>query len=88
VGYVIAAIILVLIVATAVTWAVLSASRRQRQASIAAPDRNTPLGDTDQHADVDQGAAGRPPGGGEGEAEGDRDRPSVPESERLQDRGR
>lgn len=65
-GYVIAAIILLLIVAVGVTFLVLNATRRQRQASaadrdygegtpgsdmaIVAPDENTPLGDTDQHA--------------------------------------
>jgi hypothetical protein len=65
-GYVIAAVILLLIVAAGVTVLVLNATRRQRQASaadseygegtpgsdmaIVAPDDKTPLGDTDQHA--------------------------------------
>ena len=65
-GYVIAAILVLLIVAAGVTFFVLNATRRERQASaadsdygegtpgsdaaIVAPDENTPLGDTDQHA--------------------------------------
>jgi hypothetical protein len=65
-GYVIAAIIVLLIVGAGVTVLVLNATRRQRQAAAADPqygegtpgsdmaivaaDENTPLGDTDQHA--------------------------------------
>src|SRR5918999_2395138 len=65
-GYVIAAIIVLLIVGAGVAVLVLNATRRQRQASaadreygegtpgtdmaIVAADENTPLGDTDQHA--------------------------------------
>jgi hypothetical protein len=49
-GYVIAGILVVLIVAVAIAIAVRRATERKGQASIAAPDSNTPLGDTDQHA--------------------------------------
>jgi hypothetical protein len=49
-GYVIAAILVVLIVAVGIAIAVRRATDRKGQAAIAAPDRNTPLGDTDQHA--------------------------------------
>jgi hypothetical protein len=66
-GYVIAGILVVLIVAVAVAIAVRRATERKGQAAIAAPDSNTPLGDTDQHAGeqtregvtVDQPEAGR-----------------------------
>jgi hypothetical protein len=66
-GYVIAAILVLLIVAAGVTFFVLGAARRERgsaaadsshgegtpgsEAAIVAPDDRTPLGDTDQHAD-------------------------------------
>ena len=66
-GYVIAAILVLLIVTAGVTLFVLSATRRNRQSAVAdsshgegtpgsetaivAPDDRTPLGDTDQHAD-------------------------------------
>jgi hypothetical protein len=113
-GYVIAAILVLLIVAAGVTFFVLSATRRNRQSAaadsshgegtpgsetaIVTPDDQTPLGDTDQHADEpaeghggvrapERGSA--PPAGGGGiggEAEGGR--PVTPESERLADRGR
>jgi hypothetical protein len=65
-GYVIAAILVLLIVAAGVTFFMLRATRSQRQpaasdsgygggtpgsdAAIVAPDEGTPLGDTDQHA--------------------------------------
>jgi hypothetical protein len=49
-GYVIAGILVVLIVAAAITFFVRSATTRTGQAEIAAPDEGTPLGDTDQHA--------------------------------------
>jgi hypothetical protein len=65
-GYVIAAIVVLLIVAAGVTFFVLKATRTGRQpaaadsghgegvpgtdAAIVAPDERTPLGDTDQHA--------------------------------------
>jgi hypothetical protein len=65
-GYVIAALLVLLIVGAGVTVLVLNATRRQGQASatdneygegtpgsdmaIVAADDNTPLGDTDQHA--------------------------------------
>jgi hypothetical protein len=49
-GYVIAAILVLLIVAAGVTFFVLRAARGRNEAAIAKPDRNTPLGDTDQHA--------------------------------------
>ena len=48
-GYVIAGILVVLIVAAAIAFFVTSATRRKGQASIAAPD-STPLGDTEEHA--------------------------------------
>lgn len=113
-GYVFAAILVLLIVAVGVTFFVLSATRRNRQeaaadsthgegtpgsdAAIVTPDDETPLGDTDQHADTpEEGhgggtapARGSVPaagtGGLAGEAEGGR--PVTPESERLADRGR
>jgi hypothetical protein len=49
-GYVIAAILVLLIVAAGVTFFVMRATRTGQEAAIAAPDENTPLGDTDQHA--------------------------------------
>jgi hypothetical protein len=49
-GYVIIAIILVLIVAAGITVFVRSATTRKGQATIAAPDEGTPLGDTEEHA--------------------------------------
>jgi hypothetical protein len=49
-GYVIAAILVLLIVAAGVTFFVLRSTKTGREASIAQPDPNTPLGDTDQHA--------------------------------------
>jgi hypothetical protein len=77
-GYVAVAILVLLIVAAAVTFFVLSAARRQRPAAIAAPDDETPAGDTDQHADQvprERGPAGGSAGGEAGlggEAEGSR----------------
>jgi hypothetical protein len=49
-GYVIAAILVVLIVAAAIAVWVRGATARKGQATIAAPDEGTPLGDTEQHA--------------------------------------
>jgi hypothetical protein len=49
-GYVIAGILVVVIVAAAIGIWVRSATARKGQAQIAAPDEGTPLGDTDQHA--------------------------------------
>lgn len=49
-GYVIAAILVLLIVAAGVTFFVLRAARGRNQAAIVEPDKNTPLGDTDQHS--------------------------------------
>src|ERR1044071_2290545 len=49
-GYVIAAIIVVLIVGAGIVVFVRSATSRKGQATIAAPDEGTPLGDTSQHA--------------------------------------
>jgi hypothetical protein len=49
-GYVIAGILVVLIVAVGITIFVRSATARKGQAQIAAPDEGTPLGDTEQHA--------------------------------------
>jgi hypothetical protein len=116
-GYVIAAILVVVIVGAGVTVLMLSATRRQRRASVAdsdygegtpgseaaivAPDDNTPLGDTDQHAgeqtrsgetvrdqDADRGGgtAAAGEGGVGGEAEGGRT--VTPESERLANKPR
>jgi hypothetical protein len=48
-GYVIAGILVVLIVAAAIAIAVRSATERRGQAAVAAPD-STPLGDTEEHA--------------------------------------
>jgi hypothetical protein len=96
-GYVIAAILVLLIVAVGVTFFVLGAARRQRQASIVAPDDQTPLGDTVEHSGekADEGEGTPRPGGsvppagaggvgGEGESGG----PVGPESERLANRPR
>jgi hypothetical protein len=49
-GYVIAAILVVLIVAAGIAVFVRSATARKGQARIAAPDEGTPLGDTTEHA--------------------------------------
>jgi hypothetical protein len=82
-GYVIAALLVLLIVAAGVTFFVLKAARTQRQsaaadqthgegvpgsdAAIVAPDERTPLGDTDQHHG-EQTAEGETVAGQEGEA--------------------
>jgi hypothetical protein len=85
-GYVIAAIILVLIVGAFVFFMVNSATRKsnvsdatdpgadQNPLGIVGSDRETPAGDTGQHADEDAGGAddphiARPVVGGEGEGE-------------------
>jgi hypothetical protein len=99
-GYVIAGILLLLIVAAGVTFMVLSATRRQRdaaasdsdlgrgtpgtEAAIVAPDDRTPVGDTDQ-VSGEQRTEGTPPDA-RGHAEDGRR--VVPESERLADRER
>jgi hypothetical protein len=91
-GYVIAAIVLLLIVAAGVTFLMLNATRRQGRAAAAdsehgrgtpgsdaaimAPDDNTPLGDTDQHAG-EQTTEGRTVAGQDGEG-GEPARGSVP----------
>src|SRR3954453_2808346 len=49
-GYVIAAILVVLIVTAGIAVFVRSATARKGQATIAAPDEGTPLGDTSEHA--------------------------------------
>jgi hypothetical protein len=49
-GYVIAGILVVLIVAAGIAFFLNSAMNRRGQATIAAPDEGTPLGDTGQHA--------------------------------------
>jgi hypothetical protein len=90
-GYVIAAILVLLIVGAGITFMVLNATRRQRQASatdselgrgtpgseaaIVAPDDNTPLGDTDQHSE-EQTQEGRPVSQRESERSGGGARPS------------
>jgi len=100
-GYVIAGILVLLVVAAGVTFMVLSATRRQRdaaagdsdygggtpgtEAAIVAPDDNTPLGDTDQ-VSGEQGTD-RAPAPPDGPSPGD-DRRVVPESERLANRKR
>lgn len=68
-GYVIAGIIVLLIVAAGITVLVLNATRRQRQESIVGADENTPLGDTDQHAGK-QTQAGTTVGGQDAERSG------------------
>jgi hypothetical protein len=89
-GYVIAGILVLLIVAAGVTMLVLNATRRQRQASaadsdygegtpgseaaIVAPDENTPLGDTDQHAG-EQTRSGETVGGQDADRSGGTGRP-------------
>jgi hypothetical protein len=91
-GYVIAAILVLLIVAAGVTFFVLKAARTGRQsaaaddthgkgipgtdAAIVAPDEQTPLGDTDQHAG-EQTTEGRTVAGQEGQR-GEPARGSVP----------
>jgi hypothetical protein len=81
-GYVIAAVLVLLIVAAGVTFFVLRSTRTGRQsaaadrtegegvpgseAAIVAPDERTPLGDTDQHAG-EQTPEGRTVAGREGE---------------------
>jgi hypothetical protein len=49
-GYVIAGILVVAIVAAGIAVFVRSATARKGQAQIASPDEGTPLGDTEQHA--------------------------------------
>jgi hypothetical protein len=91
-GYVIAAILVLLIVAAGVTFFVLKSTRTGRQsaaaesghgegvpgsdAAIVAPDEQTPLGDTDQHAG-EQTTEGRTVAGQDGEG-GAPARGSVP----------
>ena len=90
-GYVIAGIIVLLIVAAGITVLVLNATRRQRQPSaadrdygegtpgsdmaIVASDENTPLGDTDQHAG-EQTREGRTVGGQDADRAGGTGRPA------------
>ena len=85
-GYVIAAILVLLIVAAGVTFFVLRATRTRREspASIVKPDDRTPLGDTDQHRGEPTSSDGRRVIGGEAEGSG----AVEPESERLADRPR
>ena len=49
-GYVIAAILVVLIVGAGIAFFMSNAMNRRGQATIAAPDEGTPLGDTGEHA--------------------------------------
>ncbi len=49
-GYVIAAIIVVLVVVAGISLFVRAATTRKGQATIAAPDEGSPLGDTSEHA--------------------------------------
>ena len=74
-GYVIAAIILVLIVGAFIFFMVNNATRKtnvsdaedpgadQNSLSVIGSDSETPAGDTSQHADEDAGGAGRTAGG-------------------------
>jgi hypothetical protein len=84
-GYVIAGILVVLIVAAAIAFFVRGATTNSGQATIAAPDEGTPVGTTDQHAEPDDarrrseadkpaspGIGGAGEGGVGGEAEGSR----------------
>jgi hypothetical protein len=90
-AYVIAGIVVVLIVAAGIAVFVRRATEGRGQAAIAAPDDNTPVGDTDQHSDVqpahDRGEGGAGGAGGTG-GEGEGSRPVTPESERLANRPR
>jgi hypothetical protein len=83
-GYVIAAILVVLIVAAAIVFFVRGAARRSNVSeagdprAIVAPDRESPLGSTSQHAEPENGGGerthddrpdvARPVDGGEAEA--------------------
>jgi hypothetical protein len=82
-GYVIAAVIVLVIVAIGVALFVAGAARRQRPAAIAAPDGQTPLGDTAEHAGEEshEGRTVAP-------ERGEQDEPARPESERLANRPR
>jgi hypothetical protein len=84
-GYVIAGILVVLVVAAAITFLVRAATTRTGQATIAAPDEGSPVGSTDQLAEPDDakrrpeadkpaspGIGGPGEGGVGGEAEGSR----------------
>jgi hypothetical protein len=89
-GYVIAAVLVLLIVGAGVTFMVLRAAKSQRSravadseygegtpgsdAAIVAPDSNTPLGDTDQHAG-EQTREGTTVGGQDAERSGGTGRP-------------
>ena len=89
-GYVIAAILVVLIVGAGVAFFVTSATKRKGQASIAAPDEGTPLGTTSEHAEPDSasrsdgvtdpkpGVGGPGEGGVGGEGEGSRPNANAP----------
>jgi hypothetical protein len=80
--YVVVAVIVLIVVAIGVTLFVVSATRRQRPAAIAAPDDKTPLGDTDQHAG-EQTAEGRTVDQPEQREPAE---PDTPESPRLANR--
>ena len=96
-GYVIAAILVVLIVGAGIAFFVTSATKRKGQAAIVAPDQGSPVGSTDQHAEPDTasrsdgttdpnpGVGGPGAGGAGGEGEGSR---PVPSSEQLANRPR
>jgi hypothetical protein len=77
-GYVIAGILVVLIVAAAITFFVRSATAGKGQAQIASPDEGTPAGDTDQHAgeQTSTGATESDPEAGERRSEAGK--PSSP----------
>src|SRR5689334_4940394 len=100
-GYVIAGIIVLLIVAAGIAWLVMSATGRRRgdeRAAIVAEDE-TPMGDTAQHAgeqsqegqtvgDPESAERGVDPGGEEpAPAGGGPSRPERPEDRQLRDSG-
>ena len=77
-GYVIAAILVVLIVGCGVALFVRSATTRKGQAQIASPDEGTPVGDTSEHAG-EQTRAGETAEDPEGTSRGSQARePSSP----------
>ena len=98
-GYVIAAILVLVIVAAAVAFFVLGAARKERgPAAVVSPDDRTPAGSTDQLSDEPaEGHGGEsgttrgsvpPVGEGGVGGEGESGAPVQPESERLANRER
>lgn len=98
-GYVIAGIVVLLIVAVAIAWLVMSAtSRRQQPTAIVASDE-TPMGDSAEHAgeqsesgetvsDPESAERGMDPSGGDRpEGGGGPRRPERPEDRQMRDSG-